>query len=98
MLKLRMKHLPHTTPQDLGLFRKLLALVVSITFFALALMFSVLFVAVILTVGTIALGCFWWRTRELRKLMRQHPGVEIQHEVTEGRVIEGEVIRSDNRE
>jgi hypothetical protein len=49
-------------------------------------MFSVLLFAVVATVGVVAWGYLWWRTRELRRRMRAHPPGG-------GVVIEGEVIR-----
>jgi hypothetical protein len=50
--------------------------------------------AVVLTVGAIAFGYLWWKTRELRKQMRNHSsgGVVIEGEVIKGEVIKGEVI------
>jgi hypothetical protein len=59
--------------------------------------FSVLVLSVVLTAGAIALGYFWWRTRELRKQLRDHPrgSVVIEGEPIQGEIIEGEVIRED---
>jgi len=46
------------------------------------------------------MGYLWWKTRDLRKQMRNHPfgdeviaGEVIEGEVIRGEVIEGEVIR-----
>ncbi len=44
----------------------------------------------VVTAGAVALGYLWWRTRDLRKQMREHPAGNV---VIEGEVIEGEVIR-----
>lgn len=92
---MQMKNLSSTASQSPSLLRKAVALVVTLALFALALMFSVLLMAVVLTVGAIAWGYLWWRTRDLRKQMRMHsPGGEvIEGEVIKGEVIEGEVIR-----
>jgi len=64
-----------------------------------ALMFSAVLLAAILTVGTIGAAYLWWRTRELRKQMRNMSAQEMdmQGEVVmsddfKGEVIEGEVI------
>jgi len=61
------------------------------------LMFSVLIFVAVLTVGAMAWGYLWWKTRDLRKQMRNHPlGEEvIEGEVIEGEVIEGEIIKSE---
>ncbi len=60
----------------------------ALTFFALAIMFSVVFFAFALTAGLAAGAYFWWKTRKLRKAMRETP--------PEGLVIEGEIIREVN--
>jgi len=92
-----MENLPRNPSQPPGLLRKLIALVVTLVLLGLALVFSVLVLAVVLTVGAIALGYFWWRTRELRKHLRDHPpgGDVIEGEIIEGEVIEGEVIEGE---
>jgi uncharacterized protein YneF (UPF0154 family) len=92
-----MENLPHNSVQSPSILRKLAALVVTLVLLGLALVFSVLVLAVVLTAGAIALGYFWWRTRELRKQMRDHPpgGVVIEGEVIQSEIIEGEVIRDD---
>ncbi len=53
---------------------------------AVAFMLSVLVFAVVVTGGLLVWGYLWWKTRNLRKGMRERP--------PEGRVIEGEVIRA----
>jgi len=92
-----MENLPHNSAQSPSILRKLAALIVTLVLLGLALVFSVLVLAVVLTAGAIALGYFWWRTRELRKQMRDHPpgGVVIEGEVIQSEIIEGEVIRED---
>ena len=52
-----------------------------------AFMFSLLVFAILATVGVLVWGYLWWKTRELRKQMREQP--------PGGRVIEGEAIRDD---
>jgi len=92
---MQMKDLPNTASQPPSLLRKAVALVAAMALFALALMFSALLIAVVLTVGAIAWAYLWWRTRDLRKQMRMHrpDGVVIEGEAIKGEVIEGEVIR-----
>ena len=46
---------------------------VTIAVFGVALMFSVVLFAVVVTVGAVAWGYLWWKTRALRKQMREHP-------------------------
>ena len=52
-----------------------------------AFMFSLLVFAILATVGVLVWGYLWWKTRELRKQMRELP--------PGGRVIEGEAICED---
>ena len=52
-----------------------------------AFMFSLLVFAILAAVAVLVWGYLWWKTRELRKQMREHP--------PGGRVIEGEAIRDD---
>ena len=61
------------------------AIIVAIVFFAVVLMFSVVLFAVALTVGAAAWVYLWWKTRAIRKAMRDHP--------PGGLVLDGEVIR-----
>lgn len=95
-----MKNLPHSTTQPPGLLRKVVASVVTLAVFGLALMFSVLLFAAVLAVGATAFVYLWWRTRDLRKQMRMHPtgGAVIRGEVYKGEVYEGEVIREIDRD
>lgn len=89
-----MENFSHNTTEPPSLLRKVAAFIVTAVLIGLVLMFSVLLFAVILIVGTMAWGYLWWKTRDLRKQMRQYPvgdGV-IEGEVIR-EVIEGEVIR-----
>lgn len=49
------------------------------------LMFSLLVLAIAATAALLILGYLWWKTREQRRQMREHP--------PGGRLIDGEVIR-----
>ena len=73
-----------------------------------ALMFSAVLLAFLLSIGAVMLAWLWWKTRELRKQMREQmkefptPGATVEHEVFrgetyEGEVIEGEAIRVDTK-
>ena len=78
-----------------SLLQKILTALVTIALFGVALMFSVVFFAVVVTVGVVAWGYLWWKTRALRKQMREHPpaGRGDARGEAQGLVIEGEVIR-----
>ena len=90
-----MKKLPHASANSANPLRKLFAIVVAVVVLGLALMFSVIVIAVILVVGTLAFSYLWWKTRALRKQMRNYPrGVVMGGAATDGDVIEGEVIRT----
>lgn len=66
----------------------------------LALMFSVVLLTAILIIAIIGGAYLWWKTRELRKVMKsmqraQAAAMQDAHfkgEVFEGEVVEGEVI------
>ncbi len=64
-----------------------LAFAASALLLVVGLMFSLLILAVAAIVAMAILGYLWWKTRELRRQMREHP--------PGGRVIEGEAIRDD---
>ena len=53
-----------------SLWQKIVGGVVMVGVFALALTFSVALFAVVITVGAVAWGYFWWKTRAVRKAMR----------------------------
>ncbi|HLP96956.1 MAG TPA: hypothetical protein VK149_00785 [Sideroxyarcus sp.] len=86
---------PGTPP---GPLRKLAALIVTVALIALVLMFSVLLFAIVLVVGAIAMAYLWWKTRELRKLMRtmrsfSTPEMRRAAQASNDGVFEGEVVR-----
>lgn len=67
-----------------GILGKLVTIVAGVLLLAAAFMLSLLVFAVVAVVALGVFGYFWWKTRELRRQMREHP--------PGGRVIEGEVI------
>ncbi|MBT0961319.1 hypothetical protein [Denitromonas iodatirespirans] len=80
--------------RPLSPWQKIVGSVAAIGLFGLALVFSVVVFAVVLTVGAAAGAWFWWKTRALRKQMREaQPGRSQPGQSQEGLVIEGEVIR-----
>lgn len=81
---------------------KAVALIVTALLIVFGLMFSVLLLTVIATVGVIAFGYLWYKTRALRRLMRENTlamsgaandADAFRDEVFKGEIIEGEVIR-----
>jgi hypothetical protein len=60
---------------------------------ALALMFSLVALAAIAVGGTIAGTWLWWKTRDVRKQMRE----QAERRPGGGYIIEGEVIRADEQ-
>ncbi len=73
-----------------GLLGKLLAFVVATILLVLGLMFSVVLLAVFVIVA-IALGAwFFWKTRHLRKAMREAGA--MRSPPADGHVIEGEAV------
>jgi len=71
---------------------KLISLVLGIAFLVLAFMFSLVALAVVAVGGVALWGWLWWKTRAIRKQMREQPPHDTDNFET-GRVIEGEVIR-----
>ena len=85
-----------------SLLRKTAAVIATVALAGVALMFSAILLAVIL-IGVVFGGAYlWWKTRELRKLMKEQRdfspqgatmrGDAFAGEVFKGEVIEGEVI------
>jgi len=78
--------------------RKLVTLIVTVAMVGLALMFSAVLLALIVIVGSIAGVYLWWKTREVRKMMRMMrsfstPEVRREAQASNDGVFEGEVIR-----
>lgn len=92
---MRMKYELNGVARSASPLRKLLVLSVTVLLFALALMFSAVLLAVILVVGTVAGIYLWWKTRELRKMMRNFSSQEVRRktQASNDEVFEGEVIR-----
>ena len=89
-----------------GLLRKTATVVAALVLAGVALMFSAILLTAILIIVVFGGAYLWWKTRALRKLMKeQMRGFSPQDatvrsdafagEVFKGEVIEGEVIRVD---
>ncbi len=93
-----LREMQHTPSRPVGLMQKIGAVLAGIVVFALALTVSVLFFAVVVAVGLVVSGVVWWKTRALRKAMRE-VRAEAERRASqgpapnEGIVIEGEVVR-----
>lgn len=68
-----------------GFLAKVLTFATGAVLLAVGLMFSLLVLALAATGAVLFLGYLWWKTRELRRQMREQP--------PGGRLIDGEVIR-----
>lgn len=89
--------------QPKGFFGKLFAAVAAGGLLVLGFMFSVVIVAVAAVAGLLFWGWMWWRTRDLRRRMREQMDAQMQTPFGDepspgGRVIEGEIIRSERDE
>jgi hypothetical protein len=96
-----MRYIAYTSANPPGLLQKIVVLVATVAMAGVALMFSAVLLAGIVIVGMIGGAWLWWRTREVRKQMRQMQEAmqNIQTRSTaeedgafQGDVFEGEVI------
>ena len=83
-----------------GFLTRLVAGLFTLTAVVALLMFSVVAVGVLLVGGAIFLGYLWWKTRALRRALRERPPMQQAPfaqrrpaESSDDRVIEGESIR-----
>ena len=80
-----------------GLLRTIATLLVGSAMLALGLMFSLLILAVVAVIGVLGFAYFWWKTRALRRHLRQQMAEAQQsgqptQGTEEGEIIEGEII------
>lgn len=82
--------------------QKLIALISTIVLIVFGMMFSAVLLAFIAVAGVIVFTWLWWKTRAVRKLMREQRGAINEaandaagytNENFKGEIIEGEVIR-----
>lgn len=81
------QQLPKTPASPIG---KLVSLVLGIVLLALGLMFSVVLLGVLIVVGLGVWGYLWWKTRELRRVLRERQAIPPEEPAFAGAVIEGE--------
>ena len=85
-----------------SLLHKLIAFVLGAGFLVLAFMFSLVALAVIVVVGLGVWGWLWWKTRAVRKQMREQMAEQMNNPTAaasatrDGLIIEGEVIREES--
>lgn len=101
---MQIKYISPPSDNRPGLLRKAAAIAGAVVLASLALMFSAVLLAAILIVAVIGGAYLWWKTREIRRLMREQRqnfpprGAQAESdvfrdEVYSGEVIEGEVVR-----
>jgi membrane protein implicated in regulation of membrane protease activity len=73
-----------------GLLEKIVALVAGAILLVVGFMFSLVLFAVIVSLGLLVWGYLWWRTRKLRRALREQQAQA--REAMDGRVIEGEAV------
>lgn len=85
---------PRTAPT--GLLGKILATLFATVLLAVGFMFSVVLLAIAAVLGIVGLGYFWWKTRAIRRVLREQMA-SAQHD--QNTVIEGEatVVRESPR-
>lgn len=93
----RQTALPEPPQGPLG---KLLAFIAGAMLLVLGFMFSVVLLAVVAVVVLCVWGYFWWKTRELRRVLREQqearPGAASQD--ADIRIIEGEAVVVEERD
>jgi Flp pilus assembly protein TadB len=92
---MQMKYELNGPGKSQSLLRKLLTLVMAVAVLALVVMFSVVLLTVLVVVGATAWAYLWWKTRTLRKQMRDMPRNEMHWDAkrSDDAMFEGEVIR-----
>lgn len=89
-----MRQLSSTGTTTSNILRKIAAFLVTVAIIALALTFSLIFLAVILIGGALALAYVGWKTRGLRTHLRNRQQDSMfDASAARGEVIEGEVVR-----
>ncbi|MBI5786183.1 MAG: hypothetical protein HZA64_12065 [Rhodocyclales bacterium] len=72
---------PHTPASPL---QKAASAVIGLALLALGLMFSVVLIAVLVVAGLAAWGYLWWKTREVRRILRERQAPAANDRVFEG--------------
>ena len=93
--KIQMKYIFLAPSNSSSPWRKLPALIATVVLVGLVLMFSAVLLAILVLVGAVAWAYLWWKTREVRKQMREFRSREMGPEIkaNDGEVFEGQVIK-----
>jgi hypothetical protein len=81
---------PPLPNQSAGPLQKLLTFIAGIALLAVGLMFSAVVVVVGVVIGLMVWGYLWWKTREVRRVMREARPGTYRH--AGGDIIEGEAV------
>lgn len=76
-----------------GIAGKLLTALFSVGLLVLGVMFSLVALAVAAVIGLLFAGWFWWKTRALRKALREAPPTASASRAADGDIIDGECVR-----
>ena len=81
-----------------GLLAQVLTAVVGLIALALGVMFSAVFLVVVVVAGLVFWAYFWWKTRAVRRQIREQMANRdfaqpVQEPAQHGDVIEGEAVR-----
>ena len=85
-----------------GVFAQVLTVIAGVIALGAALMFSLVFFAVVAVAGLILWLYLWWKTRALRRLMREQAARQMNGQSSDtqaagpdsgGEIIEGEAVR-----
>ena len=76
---------------------RLLTFTAGAALLVLTLMFSLVAFSIIAVGGAIVGGWLWWKTRDVRKQMQEQMQQHASQRPTSGYIIEGEVIREEER-
>ncbi|GAB4115331.1 MAG: hypothetical protein Fur0026_01030 [Sideroxydans sp.] len=99
---MQIKFIPPPSAQSHGLLGKALVFVATAVLAVAALMFSAVLLAVTLVIGALGFAYLWWKTRAVRRQLREMQELARNAQTQagasrggafEGEVIEGEVVR-----
>lgn len=72
-----------------GMFGKLIGFMAMAVMLVLGFMFSLVLLGVVLIIGLGAFGYFWWKTRSVRREIREQAVAQAAHD---GAIIDGEAV------